>query len=69
MKQPKYKIDSPVKVQVLNIITVGTIIKQEIHINKCGTAIKYIVDFGIDTVDPWEEDLDFVQGQPLGRLK
>lgn len=69
MFEPKYKLSQKVKVQVFHTITTGVVIKREFHETNLGVQIRYQVDFGRDVITPWEQDLDHVQGLPLGEIK
>ena len=68
----KYKLGERVKVQVFNFITRGVVVERQLFESKRNTSIRYQVQFGdkeIDTVSPWENDLEYVQTLELGVMK
>lgn len=75
MRQPKYKIGQTVNVQIFNIIATGEVEQISIRdtLFKDGTKsedVKYWVKTRCgNDMEPWEEDLDFVQNLPLGEME
>lgn len=66
----KFELGSMVKVQVFNIITKGVVRKRIYSETKEGVNVKYhifIESIG-DLVDPWEEDLVYVQTLAFGEI-